>query len=550
MGHYDIILFHPPAIYDFRTKPIFPGAIGRSVEGLQFSKVPIGMLSIADYLDRHGFKTILDNLGDRMTNTIGFDVESHIKNSSAQIFAVGLHFQQHSQGALEIARLCKKHHPHAIVLIGGLTATRFHEEIIEKYEFVDAVVRAEAEKPLLQLVQAYEKNGRLTDTANLTYRSEEGEIRVTPILPGSVDLDEFDYTRLDLLEPKNTVYLPDSVDRWSLEVCRGCTYNCAICGGSAYTYKKYLGIDRPAFRSPKKIVRDIKKLNEQKINFIGLFQDPRMGGEAYWQELFDLLKKERPVLERLSMDILAPADEQYIQALSKISRNLILHLCPDTGSEEVRKKLGRYYSNEKLFETVKLCHKYRIPVTNFFSVGLAGETDEHMKKTWDIWSQLDELDNQAFAKGKFGYTNDSVPIGGQILGPIVLDPGSRAFDDPKKYGYNLLYNNLEEYVKWLSEPSWHQWLNYETELKDKNGIIEMIHQSVDFTIDQREKYGFYSQPEAYYEKCRVEADRVTIREIDKLKDIESAKERNMRVVMMRKNLDELEKRRMVFLDEN
>lgn len=544
--NYDVILIHPPAVYDFRHIPFFPGAFGRTVEGLQFTKVPIGMLSIADYLDRHGYRVILDNLGDRMASQADFNPEQHIKDSSAKIYAVGLHFQQHTQGALEVARLCKKYHPDSLVILGGLTATYFHEEIIEKYDFIDAVIRAEAEKPFLKFVQGLKKSGKLTKTPNLTYRKEGGEINVTPLMQASTDLDEFEYTRLDLMEPTTSVFAPGSVPRYSLEVCRGCIYNCSICGGSSYTYKKYLGMNKPAFRSPKKIVRDIKKLNEYGINFIGLFQDARMAGRGYWQELVEEFKKERPYLERLSLDILGPVDEDYIKQVSKISRNIILHFCPDTGSDEVRGILGRNYSSKQLIETLKLCHKYHVPVTNFFSVGLAGETEKHMKKTWKLWEKLDDMDFKAFSRGYFGDIEESVPIGGQILGPILLDPGSMAFDSPEKYGYKLLYRTLEEYAEHLSRPSWHQWLNYETLVADRKKIVDMIQRSIEFTIDQREKYGFYSREEAYYERCRVEADRVVINKVDRIMDIKDPDERMRQIITTRINLDELEKRKMVF----
>ncbi len=547
MSKYDIILFHPPAIYDFRSRPMFPGMLGRTVEGLQFSKVPIGMLSIAEYLDRHGYRVVLDNLGDRMINSPDFDVDRHIRESEAGIFGISLHFQQHSQGALEIARLCKKHHPNAVVVVGGLTATRFHDEIIEKYEFIDAVIRAEAEKPFLRMVRAYEKTGQLGVTPNLTCRDSHGKVHVTPLMPASVDLDEFEYTRFDLLDPKTSVYPADSVSRYSLEVCRGCVHNCSICGGSAYTYKKYLNMAKPSFRSPGKIAADMKKLNDQGITFIGLFQDPRMAGRAYWQELVAALKRERPVLDRLSLDILAPVDEDYIREIRGVAHNIILHFCPNTGSDKVRKRLGRGYTNDQVIHTIKICHEYRIPVTNFFSVGLADESEMDAKKTWDLWRQLDQMEHEAFSKGEFHAIEENVPIGGQILGPIVLDPGSQAFDSPGKYGYRLLYKNLEEYVRGLSEPSWHQWLNYETALMEKKQIVEMIYSSVEFTIEQREKYGFFSQPEAHYERCRIEADRVITKEMEKLSQVpESVKKANY-IASLRRNLDELEKRRMVFL---
>jgi B12-binding domain/radical SAM domain protein len=537
MAGYDVVMIHPPAVYDFRRKPIFPGALGPSVEVVQFTKVPIGMLSVAEYLDRHEYKVILDNIGDRMVTVPGFDVEAHLKNYSTPIFAVGLHFQQHAQGAIEMARLCKRLHPSSIVILGGLTATCFHEEIIEKYDFIDGVVRAEAERPMLELVRSVEKTGRLANTPNLTRRTDDGNVVSTPLMSASLDLDDYEYTRFDLMEPRTSIFPKDACDRYALEVCRGCAYNCTICGGSAYTYKKYLGMNRPAFRSPARIVRDMKKLNEQGILFIGLFQDPRMAGKKYWQELMNILAREKPRFERLSMDLLVPADEDFIQALSRIGRKIILHLCPDTGSEKVRKLLGRHYSNKKLLETIELCHKYRIPVTNFFSVGLAGETEADIRKTWDIWEQLNELDRKAVNQKLFDDIYGTVPIGGPILGPIVLDPGSRAFDSPEKYGYKLRYKTLEEYIRGLSQPSWHQWLNYETELLDRDAIVEQIYRSLEFTTDQKEAFGFLDKNQAGFERVLLEMDRAIVGEMDNLMKIENQRERDFRIISIRKNLD-------------
>ena len=528
MNNYDVIILHPPAVYDFRKKPLFPGALGATVEQVQFNKVPIGMLSIAEYLDRHGYRVMVDNLGDRMVNSQLFDPVDHLQKLSAPVFAVGLNFQQHAQGAMETARLCKQLHPGSLVLMGGLTATVFHEEIIRKYEYVDAVIRAEAEKPFLQLLRAFEKNGMLTDTPNLTYRTESGEIRSTPMMPASSDLDEFEYTRLDLIAPYTSIYPANAPPRWSLAVCRGCVYNCAICGGSAYAYKKYLGMSKPAFRSPRKIIQDIKKLNDQGVRFIGLYQDPRMGGEKYWQELLAGLAREQAEIERLSLDLLVPADEEFIRQAAEIGRQVVMHICPDTGSDEVRGKLGRPYTNEELLKCIETCHNHHLPVTTFFSVGLAGETPENVKETWNLWEKLSSMDRQAHVTG-----NLDVPLGGPIVGPIVLDPGSRAFDHPEKYGYKLLYKNLEHYIEGLSQPSWHQWLNYETPLLNKEALVDLILSTVEFAIDQREKSGLYSYYQALAERLKTDADRVIVKEVEQIMTLENKADREAALKLLK-----------------
>ena len=123
----------------------------------------------------------------------------------------------------------------------------------------------------------------------------------------------------------------------------------------------------------------------------------------------------------------------------------------------------------------------------------------------------------------------------------MIDPGSMVFDNPEQYGYKLLYKNLEEYIAWLSKPSWHQWLNYETLVADKNAIVEMIHRSIEFTIDQREKYRFYSGERAYFERCKIEADRAVVKKVDEIMEIKDPDERMRNIIQLRRTLDEMEK---------
>jgi B12-binding domain/radical SAM domain protein len=524
---YDIVLLHPPAVYDFRRKTIFPGLAGATVDQVQFSKVPIGMLSIADYLDRHSYRVIIDNLGDRMVRSKTFEAEDHLKTLNAPIYAVGLHFQQHAQGAIEIARLCKALHPGSLVILGGLTATRFHREILEKYSFIDAVVRGEAEKPLLELMRSFEKHGRLTPTSNLSYRDESGEIQVTPLSQVCSDLDEFEYTRFDLMQPLTSIFDPDFLPRWSLEVCRGCVYNCAICGGSAYSYRTYLGREKPAFRSPAKIVEDIRSLNRQGVHIIGLYQDPRMGGETYWKDLLERLRTGKLEIDRLSLDLLAPADEAFIEAVARTRVPVTVHICPDSGCEKVRKLLDRNYSNEELLRTVRLCHKYLIPVTTFFSAGLAGEDRENIGETWELMDRLSSMEQIMFTRSSSmgsASPGSGLHLGGPISGPILVDPGSPAFDNPQKYGYKLLFHNLEEYIRGLSAPSWHQWINYETDLLTKDAIIQLILEATAVSINQREEYELNGHGQAEMERQKLKADITVLNEINRISRLKTAEE--------------------------
>jgi B12-binding domain/radical SAM domain protein len=489
MMDYDVILIHPPAIYDFREKYIFYGPIALTVSEStnQFMTPPVGMLSIAGFLDTNGYNVLLDNICERMIISESFDAETHIANLSARVYAIGLHWCVHSQGAIEIAKLCKKLHPEAIVVLGGLTSTVFHEEIVRKYEFVDAVIRGEAEKPFLLLMQALEQRKELDVVPNLTFRDRGCRIRSVPLMKPSVDLDEFEFTRLDLLEPKGSIFGPDLPSHWSIPICRGCLHDCIGCGGSAYSYRTYLGRETPAFRSPEKIAEDIQKLSEQGVQRVFLFQDPRMGGMEYWSRLLMTLQKEKLQLTQLTMELFSPADEGYIQELSKINAPIALIISPESCVERVRKAHGRNYTNQELFRTIKACEKFDIPIGIFSMIALANDTRKTIREAWQIWEQICLTSQKSKGRTLVHFA----------FGPmILLDPGSHGFDFPTGHGYRLIFKTLEDYINGMSLPSWHQWISYETKSLDRDSIAKLIIDSVENTIDLEEKYGLCSSFEA------------------------------------------------------
>jgi B12-binding domain/radical SAM domain protein len=487
--NYDAILIHPPAIYDFRKKTIFPGPIGYTVGEStdQFIIPSVGSLSIADYLDRNGYKVIVDNIGERMITDMDFDVEAYIKNLSARVFAVELHWCVHSQGSIEIAKLCKKLHPDAAVILGGLTATVFSEEIIGRYEFIDAVIRAEAEKPFLSLIKTLENHSSLEEVPNLTFRNNDGRVISNPLLKPDDSLNEFEFTRLDLLEPKRAIFSNDMPAHWMIPVCRGCSHNCVTCGGSAYSYKTYLGRRYPAFRSPEKIVQDISKLSQQGIEVIFLFQDPHMGGKEYWSHLFIALKDADIKLVQLSLELFGPAEEEYIRALSEIGVPILINISPESLVENIRKAHGRDYTDSELFNTVKLCSKYGIATNIFSMIALSHDTRKTIKDNWQVWDKICSMNQQI---------RNGAPVFHSFGPMVLLDPGSPAFNFPDKYEYKLRFKNLKDYINGMSLPSWHQWMSYETESLTRDAIVDLIIDSIDCSISLRERYGLFSHADA------------------------------------------------------
>ena len=124
MPQTDLILLHPPSIYDFRQKTILYGPISDLIPPSPiFEMYPIGFTSIAEYLERAGYRVRIINLAVRMLSSPKIDAEKLIKSLSSPVFGIDLHWLLHAHGAIEIARIVKRHHPGARLVLGGLSAS-------------------------------------------------------------------------------------------------------------------------------------------------------------------------------------------------------------------------------------------------------------------------------------------------------------------------------------------------------------------------------------------------------------------------------------------
>lgn len=531
--NFDVVFLHPPSVFDFRKRVWFPGQIAKTVRFTPvFTMFPIGLVSIADQLDRLGYKVKIINLADKMLIDKKFDVEHYIKRIDSRIFGIDLHWCVHSQGAVEIARICKEHHPNSLVVLGGLTATCFNLELVDQYPFIDAVVRGEGEAPIVKLVQEWERYENLSNVPNLTYKRESGEVQINPEALPPKTLDQFEFTRLDLIESSEQLFevkIGSEMKKvWEIPVCRGCLFNCITCGGSAYSYRKLMRRIKPAFRSVERIVDDFKRLDERKINSVFLFQDVRMAGSHYWKDLFKALHRENwSNIEHVTMELFYPANSAFISYLSQFrpAGQVTLTISPESGSENVRKVHGRYYSNESLLQTVKSCLRYKIPIFLFFMIGLAEDNWQTLEETWGLWDKL--LRMSTFRRW----------VGVQFGPMLLLDPGSLAFDIPEAYGYRLRFRNFKDYYNAMLSPSWRDWMSYETRNLTVEDLTDAILRSSEEFIKLRHKYGFCTEAVTRSKLLKISLERIILEEIEDILRLSDLDEKQRRL----RELEEISK---------
>jgi len=471
MAPTDFILLHPPSLYDFRKLPGIHGPISDVVPSTPiFEMYPIGFASLSEYLERHGIRVRIINVALKMLKDERLDVEQLIRKLKPVAFGLDLHWMAHVQGALALAEIIKRHHPQVPVILGGFSATYYHEEILRQYPFIDFVVRGDStEKPVLELLQAIKQEKGVERIPNLTWRDVQGNILVNPltVVPETLDDITIDYRHI----MKKVVRYADPtgyqpfVDWYTYPVtavftCRGCTYNCKTCGGSARTFRSMANRKQPAYRDPKLLAKDIFNIADHLNAPVMIIGDIFQPGDNY---AFTFLKemKEKPVSNHIAFEFFVPPKRHQLERIAESITHFNIEISPESHDEEIRRAFGRPYDNPSLERMIRDAIEFgckRIDV--FFMTGLPKQTAQSVLDTVDYCRSL--LEQVQPYRRLLPFISPLAPF---------LDPGSMVFEEPENYGYRLLYKTVEEHRKALLAPSWKYILNYETQWMTRDEIV-------------------------------------------------------------------------------
>jgi len=537
MSKEDIIFLHAPSVYDFRKEFLFYGPVSDMVPSTPvFEMYPFGFTTMAAHLAKNGYKVRIVNLASMMLNHRDLDVEKLIKKLDAKVFGIDLHWLPHAHGALEVAKLVKRYHPQAQVLMGGFSATYYHEELLN-YPQVDMILKGDStEVPLQHLMEALKNGTPLEKVENLSWKDEKG-VHHTPItyVPDSLDYQDVDYgwiVRSVIKHHDIEGHKPfKDWDRYPITMVfsiKGCHLNCSVCGGSCPAMHRFLNRQRPAFRAPEKLAQDVRNIQNYIKAPTFIVGDPRRGGLDYMDRFFAEVKR-LGVTNPLIFEFFTPPEEDFYKLASTHKAGFSVEISPDSHDPEVREALGRKYSNEELEESIRNAMKYgagRFDV--FFMIGLPKQTRESAVKSAEYAKHLYEVANR----------DPRLCVFISPLAPF-LDPGSLAFEDPEKYGYISLARTLEEHRARLPSPSWKYVLSYETKWMTRDDIAEVSYEAADAINKARFDCGLISKEELNFRLQRSSEAAAMMKKVDAAVALKDPEERRKAFQELQERSDEL-----------
>jgi B12-binding domain/radical SAM domain protein len=483
----DLILLHAPALFDFRTRETFLGPMADAVPSTpMFEMYPVGLTSIADFLERNHYNVEIVNLAYRMLRDSRFDVAAHIAQMRAPLFGIDLHWLPHVQGALSVAELVKQLHPESRVVIGGLSATYYHKELI-RYPYVDFVMRGDStEEPMRQLLQALREGTPLGAVANLTWKQDADSMMVNPLTFVPTDLDYVDvpaygYLLRSVFKYRNWRNLVPCLEwmRYPITLllsARGCAEDCAICGGSRSAYERICNRQAPAYRSADKLFEDIEAIERFSRAPIFMVHDPRMGGMERARRFFALLEERRPANEMI-FELYYPGGDEFFAMIERAVPAWSIEITLEAPGELHRQTNGKWpWPNSTVERTIDraIAHGCRT-VDVFFMIGVPGQRPGDAS---DIPAFCERLITRSPAGRVRPFVAPLAPF---------LDPGSRAFEDTS-FGYHRFCTSLDDHRRAFLHDRWDQILSYDSGAMTRREIVAATYEVAAALNDVKRRY--------------------------------------------------------------
>lgn len=446
----DSLLIHTPKINSFYNP------FGNHMFAMSMA---MGLLGIADLTNSKGYKVQILHLGIEKINDPKFSIKSYIQQTTPKVVGLSLHWHFQSYDTIEVAREIKSANPGTFIVLGGYTASYFHQQILQEFEFIDGVIRGDGEVPFAKLTERISSNSKdLSVIPNLSWNNN-GTIKINPIgyVAQNDDLNKINFSNLKLIKnyslymqcvkqdgiwikglPKflNLTLLKSRQSMFPLSITRGCPLDCGFCPGSKTSQKLINGRENIAVRSIDKVIESIRQVKAYGYDTIYFEYLPM----PYFEELFERIKAEKINVNCLMEAMVLPSPkiiqlfkETFCRGRHKSRLMLFVH----SDSESCKRIYGvHYYNRNKLTDTLQYINRLKIPTRVYSVIGIIHE-DEDVEDT----KLLQSLES------------NYIKI---IINGYDLVPGTTVFSDPLKYGLfneRKLFRDFYNYHKNINRSS-------------------------------------------------------------------------------------------------
>jgi radical SAM superfamily enzyme YgiQ (UPF0313 family) len=278
--------------------------------------------------------------------------------------------------AVACAKEAKKRLPQACILFGGPAPTFMAAHLFTVCPQVDIMVQGEGESTLLAIVQALANGNTLKEASIRKIKGialwKNGCLVETGPCDPIADLDSL---------PHPSQYFVYQ----HLAMSRGCPGKCTFCGSP-----KFWGSHNIRCHSALWFAEEIKTLARKGVTHFFISDDTFTMDRNRVIELCQLLIAADLHITWNAISRVDYIDKELLFWM-RLAGCIQISFGVESGSQKIKKLLGKPISNEACVQAFALTISYGIMARAYFIYGSPGETDETIKESCDLLIQLNPL---------------------------------------------------------------------------------------------------------------------------------------------------------------
>ncbi|MFH1835040.1 MAG: radical SAM protein [Methanobacteriota archaeon] len=154
-------------------------------------------------------------------------------------------------------------------------------------------------------------------------------------------------------------------------ISRGCPFSCIYCSMSCTNFR---------VRLMKDVISELKEIHSSKIRVLDFIDDVFTQDRDYVETLCHQLKREKIEFKWACTTRVDLIDEKLLRLMKSAGLRHI-SFGVETGSEELRGRIGKKISNDQIERAFKLCRELNIFCRAYGMFGHPGETIKDMEET-------------------------------------------------------------------------------------------------------------------------------------------------------------------------
>ncbi len=364
-----ILLVHP---LGYRQE-----AAGRDISRLANIMPPLGLATIAAYLERGGFTADIIDCYARPAESDRL-IGDYLQRHRPAWLGFSCTTSSFLDGA-RIARLAREILPEVRTVFGGVHVSAMREKVLADYPEVDFVVMGEGEQTLSELLAA--DSAEPAGIEGVIYRDAAGQVVNNGYRQARLVLDELPFPAYEKLAGYPDAYmLPifnyPKAPNTSCISSRGCPYACSYCDRSVfrrsfrYNSADYL-YEHLTYLKTRFHIRHINFYDDQ-------FTFNRQRVEEFCRKMID-----RPLGMTYNCAVRAEHIDFDLLKLMRRAGCWMISLGIETGDEDLLAQHRQNANLAMLAEKIRLIKKAGIRTKGLLMMGLPGESEKSIQKSMD-----------------------------------------------------------------------------------------------------------------------------------------------------------------------